>query len=78
MNVQQWQWHDQNIFAISVRNDLCFWKFVILSIIHVERKKWDQEYEVEDLLTCTHIAVLINKQQYCTCTMSIKEVKRFR
>jgi len=35
---------DQNIFAISIVNDLCFCKFAILSII--EGKKWDEEVQI--------------------------------
>jgi len=38
------EWHDQNIFAINIVNDLGFCKFVILSII--EGKKWDEEVQI--------------------------------
>jgi len=59
--------HDQNIFAISIVNDLSFCIFVILSII--EGKSEMRRYKFENLL----IAFLINRQQYC---LSIADGKK--
>jgi len=44
------QWHDQNVLAISIVNDLSFCKFAILSII--EGKKWDEEVQIWKFTYC--------------------------